>query len=209
MSAGCKYIVSGVVSPMLNLYRRGLRVVCSIYSGMREPQVVERQQSSSTLFLCPIVKLFTKRTYILMQNSFPNTTKDRIYSLYNKFRNLILYGIIGGFCAALDFGIYTLLCYFNTMPYLWANIISVHCGIFCSFFLNRSINFKVTDKTTQRFMSFYIIGLIGLGISEGMLFLMVDIGQWNEIICKLITIVIVALVQFFLNKYITFKKTEK
>ena len=49
------------------------------------------------------------------------------------------------------------------------------------------------------------MGLIGLGISEGMLFLMVTQGEWNEIVSKLISVVVVALVQFVLNKYITFK----
>lgn len=126
-------------------------------------------------------------------------------NLYARFRNLILYGIIGGCCAALDFGIYTILCYFDLLPYLWANVISIHCGIFCSFFLNRSINFRVKDKATLRFFSFYTVGLVGLGISEGMLFLMVEQAGWNELVCKLVSIVVVALVQFCLNKYITFK----
>ena len=61
-----------------------------------------------------------------------------VKELYFRFRNLILYGIIGGFCAVLDFGVYTTLCYFDIMPYLWANIISIHVGIFMSFILNRS-----------------------------------------------------------------------
>lgn len=125
--------------------------------------------------------------------------------LYSRFRNFILYGLIGGFCATLDFGIYTLLCHFDIMPYLWANVISIHCGIICSFLLNRTFNFKVKDKAAQRFLFFYIVGLIGLGISEGMLFLMVTQGEWNEIVSKLISVVVVALVQFVLNKYITFK----
>lgn len=129
-----------------------------------------------------------------------------IRELYHKFRNLILYGIIGGCCAALDFGIYTALCHFEIMPYLWANVISIHCGIFCSFFLNRSVNFKVKDKATLRFLSFYAVGLTGLGISELMLYMMVTMAGWNELICKLISIVVVALVQFILNKYITFKR---
>lgn len=126
-------------------------------------------------------------------------------NLYARFRNLILYGIIGGGCAALDFGIYTILCHFDLLPYLWANVISIHCGIFCSFFLNRNVNFQVKDKATLRFFSFYAVGLIGLGISEGMLYLMVEQAEWNELTCKLISIIVVALVQFFLNKYITFK----
>lgn len=126
--------------------------------------------------------------------------------IYSRFRNLILYGIIGGLCAALDFGVYTALCHFDIMPYLWANIISIHVGIFMSFILNRSINFKVKDKTTKRFLSFYAVGLTGLGISEMMLYLMVTLGGMNELLCKLISIVVVALIQFVLNKFITFRK---
>lgn len=131
--------------------------------------------------------------------------KNKIILLFYRFRNIILYGIIGGFCAALDFGIYSLLCHFNVLPYLWANVISTHVGIFTSFFLNRSLNFKVKDKTPQRFLSFYIVGLTGLGMSSFMLWLMVDKAGWNELICKLITILFVSLMQFLLNKYITFK----
>ena len=134
--------------------------------------------------------------------------KDKIISLYNRFRNLILYGIIGGFCAALDFGIYSLLCHFEVLPYLWANVISTHVGIFTSFLLNRSINFKVKDKTSQRFLSKNAVGLTGLGLSSLMLWLMVDKAGWNELVCKLMSIVVVALVQFILNKYITFKQKK-
>lgn len=131
---------------------------------------------------------------------------EYLLNLYFRFRNLILYGLIGGFCAALDFGIYTALCNFDIMSYLWANIISIHLGIFMSFILNRSINFKVKDKAWQRFFSFYAVGLTGLGISELMLYSMVTLCEMNEFLCKLISIVVVALIQFILNKYITFKK---
>lgn len=135
--------------------------------------------------------------------------KNKIIALFNRFRNLILYGIIGGFCAVLDFVIYSLLCYFDVLPYLWANVISTHIGIFTSFLLNRSYNFKVKDKVPQRFLSFYAIGLTGLGISELMLYLMVDIAHWNKIICKLINIILVALVQYTLNKHISFRIQRK
>ena len=131
-----------------------------------------------------------------------------VKELYFRFRNLILYGIIGGFCAALDFGVYTVLCYFDMLPYLLANIISIHVGIITSFVLNRSINFKVKDKAIQRFFSFYAVGLTGLGISELMLYLMVTLGGMNELLCKLVSIVVVALIQFLLNKYITFRNNQ-
>ena len=61
------------------------------------------------------------------------------------------------------------------------------------------------DKIFRRFLSFYAVGLIGLSISELMLYLMVDIAHWNEIVCKLLSIVVVALVQYVLNRFVTFK----
>lgn len=126
-------------------------------------------------------------------------------NFFLRFRNVILYGLIGGFCAALDFAVYSLLCHFDVLPYLWANVISIHIGIFTSFFLNRNFNFKVRDNSLVRLLSFYFVGLVGLGISTLILYLLVDVCQYNEFICKLITIIVVALVQFLLNKYITFK----
>ena len=130
-----------------------------------------------------------------------------IKQLLNRYKDFIIYAIIGGFCAGIDFGVYSVLCFL--IPYLWANVISTHCGIFCSFILNRQFNFKVKDKTIIRFLSFYIVGLIGLCISSLFLYILVDLAQANEIICKLLTIVIVAIIQFLLNKFITFKNKTK
>ena len=137
------------------------------------------------------------------------TLKNKVSNIYKRFRNLIVYGFLGGFCAALDFAIFTLLCHFEIMPYLFANVISTHIGIFTSFLLNRSYNFKVKDKTLLRFLSFYAVGLIGLGLSSILLWLMVDKAQWNKLVCKLITIVVVSLVQFVLNKFVTFKQSKQ
>ncbi len=121
-----------------------------------------------------------------------------------KFRELFLYGIIGGFCAALDYVIYTLLG--HVMPYLAANVISVHCGIFTSFFLNRQFNFKVKDRTSHRFKIFYLVGLTGLGVSEVLIYLLSEQMGMSYQYSKIITIFVTALLQFLLNKFITFKK---
>lgn len=131
---------------------------------------------------------------------------NTIKKLYHKFREFILYGIIGGFCAALDFGVYTVLGLI--IPFLIANVISVHCGIICSFLLNRNFNFKVKDKTKRRFLSFYLVGLSGLGISELLLWVFSTRMGLNHIAVKLATVIIVALYQFLLNKYITFKTAK-
>lgn len=136
------------------------------------------------------------------------SVKIIIVSLYTKYKDFILYGLIGGLSAGLDFGVYSLLCLLG-MNYQIANVISINCGIFCSFILNRHYNFKTKDKIAKRFLSFYIIGLFGLALTWLLLHFMVSMKGINKLIAKLITIFIVAIIQFFLNKFITFKKTEK
>jgi len=136
------------------------------------------------------------------------TIEAFIKTQYTRYRQLFLYGIIGGISAFLDFCVFTILHKLG-VPYLIANVISTHVGIICSFLLNRHYNFKVKDKTKMRFLSFYIIGLIGLAISSGLLYLAVDCYHFNEIYAKIATIIVVALFQFILNKFITFKTSKK
>ena len=129
----------------------------------------------------------------------------KVKNIYKRFRQIILYGLIGALSASIDFGIFTIL-HFLGLAYLLANAIGVHIGIFCSFLLNRQFNFKVKDKTERRFLFFYSIGLIGLLLSSVLLKLLIEYFDWNEIYAKLLSIIVVAVVQFLLNKYITFKK---
>ena len=81
--------------------------------------------------------------------------------IYKKFRNLILYGIIGCCSSTLDFLLYSLFVSVFGWHYILSNCISVLAGITTSFTLNRNYNFKVKDKTRQRFAVFLSIGLCG------------------------------------------------
>ena len=125
--------------------------------------------------------------------------------IFLKSKQLIKYGIIGCFCAGLDFIIYSLLIQILAMPYLFANVISVHCGIFTSFFLNRQFTFKVKNKTLLRFISFYIVGITGLAVSSGLLIVFIEKMGIDELISKALTVIVVAIIQFLLNKYISFR----
>lgn len=130
---------------------------------------------------------------------------DLIKKLYAKFRNLILYGIIGCFTASLDFAVFTLLSKYVGIYYIVANCISVLVGITTSFILNRSINFKVKDKTGQRFVVFLAVGLFGLLLSNLILYIGIDSLHLDKLLVKLMSIIFVVLIQYILNKFITFK----
>lgn len=131
--------------------------------------------------------------------------KENVQKLYNKFRNLILYGVIGSFTSFLDFCVFTLLSNVLGIHYLVSNCISVLVGITTSFLLNRTYNFKVKDKTKQRFAIFLTVGLCGLMLSNLILYVGIDIMHGNETIVKLASIVLVVGFQFLLNKFVTFR----
>ena len=133
----------------------------------------------------------------------------RIKALYSKFRNLILYGIIGSCTATLDFLIFTGLTLWTSIHYIIANIISCFTGILCSFLLNRKYNFKVTDHTFRRMVIFFSVGIFGMFLSSVILHFCIDNMHWEELVSKLMSIVIVVIIQFFMNKYISFRVDKK
>jgi putative flippase GtrA len=120
-------------------------------------------------------------------------------------RQIVLYGIIGGGSALLDFLLFTLMYkQFNWNEY-FANCISVHAGIAMSFILNRRFNFKKTDRILFRAVSFYITGLFGLALSQGLLWLG-GILLLTVVMVKFMSIFMVAAVQFVINKLVTFNE---
>ncbi|MDE5574104.1 MAG: GtrA family protein [Bacteroidales bacterium] len=134
--------------------------------------------------------------------------KRLFLQLFNKFRHLILYGVIGGISSGLDFLLYTALVELTGLNYMLANCISVLAGIAVSFLLNRKYNFKVEDKTVRRFLIFLSVGLGGLLFSNLILYLCIEYMSIDELVSKVLSIVPVVLLQFLLNKFITFK-TDK
>lgn len=135
--------------------------------------------------------------------------KELIVKLYNKFRNLILYGVIGSSSACLDFCIFTLLTSFTGIHYLVANCISVTCGLANSFILNRKYNFKVTDKTAKRAVMFYAVGFLGLAFSSGLLYLFCQVLGMPRSLSKLLAIILEVSIQFVVNSLVTFGKRIK
>ena len=129
--------------------------------------------------------------------------REIITKLWHRNRNLILYCLIGCFGASLDFIIYTLFTSYTDIHYQTANILSCSCGIINNYILNYFFNFKAHDHFLLRMLSFYSVGLIGLGISSLLLYLLIDCMGANKIIAKLATIFVVTIIQYTFNKFIS------
>lgn len=125
------------------------------------------------------------------------------------YRELIVYCIIGGTGATLDFIIYSLLTKGVGIHYQVANIVSVSAGIINNFFWNYYCNFKAKDKLLKRLGSFYTVGMFGCMLSALLLWIFIERFGITPIVAKLGTIVFVTVVQFLLNKFVTFKQTKE
>ena len=127
-------------------------------------------------------------------------------TLLKKYRELAVYCMIGCTGATLDFLVYAALTSYVGLHYQIANFIGVTFGIVNNFIWNFYFNFKVCNHFFLRLASFYGVGMIGCALSAGCLWLFIEKLELNTLIAKLGTIFLVTIVQFCLNKFITFKR---
>lgn len=134
---------------------------------------------------------------------------NKLFFIISKYRQLVLYCIIGTISASFDFLIFSSLIHFTSTNYLYANIVGVLVGITNSFIMNVIFNFKVRDKLIQRFIYFYSVGILGLLLSSILLYMLVAQLNMNTFISKILTIFVAFVIQYNLNKYISFKDNTK
>lgn len=114
------------------------------------------------------------------------------------------YSFFGLFGVLSDTLIYSLLISFQ-FNFLIANIIGHLTGTFFSFYLNRTFNFNKFDKSFLRFFLFLFISIIGLITSSVIIYLLVNFNNFDPIFSKIISLPFVLVLQFSLNKQVTFK----
>lgn len=136
-----------------------------------------------------------------MQNN-----RATLANIYQKHKNLLMYGIIGLTGASLDLIVFSVLTGYCKVYYQYANIISVSIGICNNFVLNTFFNFKVFDKLCIRFLKFYSIGIFGLVLNSLLLYSFVELLHVSKLVSKLFVTFAVPVVQYVLNKKFTFQK---
>lgn len=123
-----------------------------------------------------------------------------------KYEKFIKYCIIGASGVFLDLTVFYLLNKKLGIYYQFVNIFSVSCGITNNFLLNAFFNFKTRDKLIIRYIQFYAVGLVGIGTSAVLLYIFVEVLNVEVMISKGIIMVIVAVIQYLLNKTFTFRR---
>ena len=93
------------------------------------------------------------------------------------------------------------------LGYQAANAAGYASGTLLSFILNARFNFRVTDKIALRLASFFGVAFLGWLASAAMLHLLIGLWGCNRYLSKLATLVMVVLLQYNLNRLVSFRKS--
>lgn len=139
-----------------------------------------------------------------------NKLLEKIFvsSTTNTFLQLFRYGFVGGIAFVADYG--TLYCcteYLNIYHLISAAIAFV-IGLIVNYCLSTLWVFSQHSQKNKwvEFTLFTIIGMIGLGLNELIIFTGTDICGLHYMLSKLISTMIVFFWNFFARKYVLFDK---
>jgi len=120
-------------------------------------------------------------------------------------RQFVRYCLSGGTGASFDFLTYSALVTWSDLHFQVANAIGYASGTVLSFVLNARFTFQVRHYLAPRFLSFCAVALLGWATSAGLLDLGVDRLGFDKYLTKAATIVVVVLIQYNLNRLISFR----
>jgi putative flippase GtrA len=130
-----------------------------------------------------------------------------VKELLRKNKQFLFYCLIGGCGTAITCLCYALLVQFAHVHYQIANAVGYGVGTLFSFALNARYNFRTQDKPLLRLASFTGVALLGWAAAAGILALLVGHYRLNALFAYPFVILVVLLLQYNLNRLVSFKKS--
>ena len=126
----------------------------------------------------------------------------------NWMLQLFRYGFVGGVAFLVDYGTLFVLTHYAGVPYLLSAAIAFILGLVTNYLISISWVFQHSGKMRvwQEFVCFAIIGVIGLGLNELIMYVGTDMMHLHYMISKLISTAIVFFWNFFARKFMLFNK---
>ena len=126
----------------------------------------------------------------------------------NWLLQLFRYGFVGGIAFVVDYVTLFLLTEYAGVPYLWSAAIAFILGLVTNYLISIIWVFQHNEKMHiwQEFLFFAVIGVIGLGLNEIIMYAGTDLLHLHYMVSKLISTVIVFFWNFFARKFLIFTK---
>lgn len=119
---------------------------------------------------------------------------------------LVEYGIIGILGFLVDLGIFYFVQRLEVLPIEVVNIISSSIALIHNYLWNSYVTFKVYDRFWLRLVGYFLVGQITTLFTTICLWIFVTILYQDKYAVKIISMIVAVLLQFLINKKVTFKR---
>ena len=162
-------------------------------------------------------KTFKPKKFISNTNNMIELVSDTIeefdnVSWYNKYKEALLYLFFGGCTTLINIIMFFICRQFNLGVDL-SNVIAWLVAVIFAFVTNKLIVFDSKDmsskKVVKETVGFFIARIISLGIDTGILHLMIDYMKISELISKIVSNIVVIIVNYIFSKLFIFKKEKE
>lgn len=120
---------------------------------------------------------------------------------------LLRYGVVGGIAFVVDYGSLWLLTEVCGLHYMLSAAVAFLLGLTCNYLLSTRFVFGESRLGSRwaEFLAFAVIGVIGLGLNELIIWLATDVIGLHYMLGKVISTVIVFFWNFLARRFLVFK----
>ncbi len=137
---------------------------------------------------------------------------NKLLSLFLKYRETILYLFFGGLTTLINIASYWALTKIFYVDYMVATALAWLLSVLFAFVTNKLFVFDskslVATLVLKELVLFVGARLFSGALDMGMMYLFVDVLQVNDMVVKILSNIIVIVVNYILSKLIIFKKKK-
>jgi putative flippase GtrA len=132
----------------------------------------------------------------------PPSGYTRLFQITNQLRRFLF---IGGINTAFGYAIYAACRLTLDIPYFLAVAVSWSLGVIFSYLTFRTFVFTEGDRSWRTFKKFLPTYVALLVFNELLLFILVGIAGWNDLIAQGVAVIGCAVLSFIINRIFVFK----
>lgn len=129
-----------------------------------------------------------------------------ISKLYNKYKELILYVIVGGLTTVVSVASYAFFTRICNLGIYSSSIISWVLAVTFAFVANKKVVFKSNNSIKKEIISFFILRLVSLGADLFTMWILCGLLNTNDLIAKIIVQFIVTASNYAFSKFLIFRR---
>lgn len=132
---------------------------------------------------------------------------NKALKIYKDYKMPILYIFFGGLTTLINIVVYSLFYYFVKIGNVPSNIVAWGIAVIFAFVTNKIYVFESKNASIWYELAKFLACRLGTGLLDlGIMYLSVDVFSLNELIMKIISNVIVIVLNYIFSKVIIFKK---